>query len=93
MQQRVGALEMVRLLSRQRINDRLPRLLPPGTIVAHKTGNLAGVVNDVGIIYGSDATLVVAVLVDRSTNERQAAQMTAELALTAYEYFSRSPDP
>jgi len=88
-----ASAEMVRLLSRQRVNDRIPRLLPPGTIVAHKTGNLAGVVHDVGIIYGPDATLIVVVLVNRSSNERQATQVIADLALLAYEYFSRLPGP
>jgi beta-lactamase class A len=31
-------------------NQRIPRFLDDGTVVAHKTGSLAGVVNDVGVI-------------------------------------------
>lgn len=80
--------EMVQLMARQRVNDRLPRLLPPGTVVAHKTGNLPGVVNDVGIIYGPSGPFVVAVLVDGTNDEAEATRATADIALMAYRRFS-----
>jgi len=38
-------------LRRQQIRDRLPFYLPPGTDLAHKTGSLAGVRNDAGILF------------------------------------------
>lgn len=40
------ALEIIR---RQRVRDRLPRLLPEGAVVARKTGSVWGVRNDIGI--------------------------------------------
>lgn len=43
--------EMLRILLKQTLNDRLPRFLPAGTRVAHKTGTLSGFRNDAGIIY------------------------------------------
>jgi beta-lactamase class A len=46
--------EMLRILLKQTLNDRLPRFLPPGTRVAHKTGTLSGFRNDAGIIYVDD---------------------------------------
>ena len=46
-------------LGRQQINDRLPAALPPGTRVAHKTGNLVGVTHDAGIIFTSSGPRVV----------------------------------
>lgn len=46
--------EMLRILLKQTLNDRLPRFLPPGTRVAHKTGTLTGFRNDAGIIYIDD---------------------------------------
>jgi len=42
-----ASADMLHLLLRQRVNDRLPRLLPGDVQVAHKTGNLPGTVNDV----------------------------------------------
>jgi beta-lactamase class A len=46
--------QMLRILSRQQFNQRLPRWLPLGTRVDHKTGTLTSpvwVVNDAGMIY------------------------------------------
>lgn len=38
-------------LLHQQINNRLPQGLPEGTEIAHKTGDLEGVVHDGGIVY------------------------------------------
>jgi beta-lactamase class A len=51
---REGTDEMLRILLKQTLNDRLPRFLPPGTRVAHKTGTLSGFRNDAGILYVDD---------------------------------------
>src|SRR5262249_11136039 len=53
---KAASADMVHLLLRQRVNDRLPRLLPYDVQVAHKTGNLPGTVNDVGVLYGLTTT-------------------------------------
>lgn len=45
---RAQALDFMR---RQQIKDRLPFHLPPGTEMAHKTGSIAGVRNDAGILF------------------------------------------
>ncbi len=45
---RGGALNFMR---RQQIRDRLPFHLPPETDLAHKTGSIAGVRNDAGILF------------------------------------------
>lgn len=83
-----ASAEMVRLMAQQRVNDRIPSLLPGGTVVAHKTGNLPGVVNDVGIVYGPSGPFVVAVLVDGTTDEAEAARAAADIALIAYRRFN-----
>ena len=83
-----ASAEMVQLMARQRVNNRLPSLLPAGTIVAHKTGNLPGVVNDVGIVYGPSGPFVVAVLVDRTNDEAEATRAMADIALIAYRRFN-----
>ncbi len=49
---------MLDILLKQQLNDRLPRFLPDGTRVAHKTGSFSGVRNDCGIIYVSDSSHV-----------------------------------
>lgn len=42
---------MLARLERQQINDRLPVAIPENVVIAHKTGNLAGLTHDAGIIY------------------------------------------
>jgi len=87
-----ASADMVHLLLRQRVKDRLPRLLPAGVEVAHKTGNLPGTVNDVGIIYGPTSTFAIAALVSDTTDESGAATGIAQAALAAYTYFADQPD-
>jgi beta-lactamase class A len=53
---------MLARLERQQINDRLPAQLPPGVVVAHKTGNLSGLAHDAGIIYTKSGPRVVVVM-------------------------------
>jgi beta-lactamase class A len=79
--------EMLHLLLRQRVNDRLPRLLPDDVRVAHKTGNLPGTVNDVGLVYGENSTVAVAVLISDTTNDAAAAAAIARVAQIAHAYF------
>jgi beta-lactamase class A len=78
--------EMRQLLLRQRINDRLPALLPPDARVAHKTGELPGVRNDVGIVYARPGTYVVVVLA-RGVEEGYATAAIARLSRRLYDHF------
>src|SRR5438874_3760397 len=50
---------MLARLERQQINNRLPAQLPQGVVVAHKTGNLAGLTHDAGIIYTKSGPRIV----------------------------------
>jgi beta-lactamase class A len=52
------------ILLQQQLNERLPRFLPAGTRIAHKTGTLFSIRNDAGIIYaGEDSHVAVSVFV------------------------------
>src|SRR5437762_4036547 len=53
---------MLSRLERQQINDRLPAQLPADVVIAHKTGNLAGVTHDAGIIFTKTGPRVVVVM-------------------------------
>jgi beta-lactamase class A len=81
-----SAAAMVDLLLGQRVNDRLPARLPPGTRVAHKTGNLQGIVHDVGIVYAPDAPFVIALLAEDAWDYGQVAEAQAALARAVYDY-------
>ena len=58
---------MLARLERQHINDRLPRDLPAGTAVAHKTGDLVGLNHDAGIIQTSRGPRVAVALTSGGT--------------------------
>jgi beta-lactamase class A len=77
--------EMLDLMLAQRVRDRLPALLPPGTEVAHKTGNLPEVNHDVGIVYAPQPTYLIAVLSDRGGE----SEPIAVLSRAIYDYFNR----
>ncbi len=59
---RAQSADMLAVLRRQRINDRLPAGLPEGAEIAHKTGNLPGFAHDAGVIYTRTGPRVVVVL-------------------------------
>lgn len=88
---RMASAGMVHLLLRQKINDRLPALLPRDTPVAHKTGNWTDNVHDVGIIYGPHATIVIAVLTEQVDSLGGVAKTIARLGRAVYDYFDQLP--
>lgn len=93
---------MLEILLKQQLNDRLPRFLPAGTRLAHKTGTFSGVRNDSGILYVNDQSHVVittlatwnydAVRRDRVAAWRRFVEIDTAMgliALAAYEAFDR----
>jgi beta-lactamase class A len=54
--------ELYRLLLQQQVNDRIPRGLPPGTPVAHKTADRLHWAHDAGIISTPSGELLLVVL-------------------------------
>jgi beta-lactamase class A len=69
---------------------RIKGLLPRGTVVAHKTGSMGGVFDDVGIIYLPDNAghVAIAVLTKSARAPSAEAEKTiAEIARYAYDYF------
>ncbi len=81
--------DMLARLSRQRVNDRLPALLPPGTVVAHKSGDLDGVQNDAGILFTPRGPVITVVLTNQQTDETQARQAIARVSRLVYDYVLR----
>lgn len=73
---------------------RLPAMLPPGTRLAHKTGSLNGLGNDVGIVSLPDGRIFaisVFVMKDHGGHAMR-DRIMAEAARAAYDYFLFAPD-
>ncbi|MEX2238033.1 MAG: serine hydrolase [Dehalococcoidia bacterium] len=76
--------EMLNLLSRQQIRDRIPKYLPAGTRVANKTGSWDNVTHDAGIVYGPSGAYLVVVMTGRGS----AHETIAEVSRIVYAYFN-----
>jgi len=81
---RAASQEMVDLMSLESLKDRLPALLPEGTLVAHKTANWSDATHDTGIVYSPEAVYVIAVLSDKEYE----AKPIAELSRVVYEHYN-----
>ncbi|MDP9319624.1 MAG: class A beta-lactamase-related serine hydrolase [Chloroflexota bacterium] len=74
---------MLARLERQQINDRLPRDLPADVAVAHKTGDLGGLIHDAGLIQTSDGPRIAVVLTSGGT-EATAKDLIAGVGAIVY---------
>ncbi len=79
--------EMLSILKENEDSLTIPRLLPPGTVVAHKTGTLAYVRGDAGIVYAAQP-FVLSVFVE-GVPGAGAERIIGEIALICYTAFSR----
>jgi len=74
--------------------NRIRSGLPEGVVFAHKTGTLAGVTDDVGIVRLPDGRhLAIAIFVTGPEGHTAHAGMIAQIARVLYEGFSQSPLP
>jgi beta-lactamase class A len=70
---------------------RLKGMLPKDTIVAHKTGTLGGVADDVGVITlpGDAGHVAISVFTKGSSRPEDVSEKAvAEIARTVYDYFT-----
>jgi len=83
--------EMLGILSRQEFNDGIPAGLPPGTRVAHKTGQISGVLHDAALVYPPTTSPYVLVVLTRNVpEERVARALIVDLSRLVYEHTTRS---
>ncbi len=72
--------------------EKMPRFLPAGTVIAHKTGSVNASKTDAGIIYLRSGPVAVCVLTDENDDRRwvldNAAQvLIAKIAKEVYDHF------
>jgi beta-lactamase class A len=81
---RESSRRMSALLERQTFNDDIPAGLPPGTRVAHKTGEITNIHHDGAIVY--TPTPFVLVILTRSTLSTPASSaLIASITRQLYE--------
>ena len=85
--------EMLGHLRACEAKNTIPRLLPPGTKVGHKTGSVSAVRTSAGIIDAPRGPLIVVVLTcenedQRWTDENAGERLCARIARTAFDHFN-----
>ena len=79
---------MLSILAQQHHNDYLPKPLPKGTVVAHKTGSLHDTLNDVGIVDLEGAPYIVCVITTHLSDLDDGARLIRRVSRATYEAFA-----
>jgi len=68
---------------------RIKGMLPPDTVIAHKTGSIGGTINDVGIVTLPDNAghVVLALFVKQGTKSEASEKAIAQISRAVYDYF------
>lgn len=78
------------ILLAQELNQEIPAGLPPGTPVAHKTGQISGVLHDAAIIYPSGRPpYILVVLTSGIPDEKVARALIVDLSRRVYAHVIR----
>lgn len=76
------------LLGEQKINDRIPRKLPKGTYVVHKTGLERHICHDAGIVFTDKGNFLVCVLArHKDRYAHPAKKFISDITLLVYNYY------
>jgi beta-lactamase class A len=75
--------QMVAVLERQTVNDRIPAGLPSGTRVAHKTGEITGIRHDAAIVF-APRPFVLVVLTRGGVDSEQGSDLIAGITRQLY---------
>ncbi|HEU4751930.1 MAG TPA: serine hydrolase, partial [Armatimonadota bacterium] len=85
-----GACErMLAIMRRQQFDSKIPRLLPPDTPVANKTGSISTANHDIGVIYAPAGPLALAVLTRDVESAAVAEGGIRHIARLVYEHWGR----
>lgn len=80
--------KMLYLLKMQKLNDKLPKYLPIGTVVAHKTGEINFLTHDAGIVYTKNGDYIIVVF-SKSNYPSEAKERIAQISRLVYKYFMK----
>ncbi len=82
--------QMLDILARQQFNDGIPAQLPPGTVVAHKTGSITKIHHDAAIVL-APRPFVLVVLTRGIEDGKQSAALMARIARVLYDEAQARP--
>jgi beta-lactamase class A len=74
-------------LAKQKVNDRIPKLLPKELKIAHKTGLERGVIHDAGIVFTDSGDYLICILVKNERSYTKGKKFIAHVSLLTYNLF------
>lgn len=83
--------QILDLLSKSQMNNRIPAKLPKEIRIAHKTGELAGVRNDAGIVFLDGNPYVIVEMSKNLVGEDEGVENLAEISRIVYDYYAANP--
>lgn len=88
LQDAASSKKCLSVLARQKVNDRIPKRLPPGMVIAHKTGLERGVCHDAGIVYTKNGNFLISVLTRHGNKyAAPAKKLISDIAVAAYDCY------
>jgi beta-lactamase class A len=69
--------QMLEILERQTFNEAIPAGLPPGRVIAHKTGEITGIHHDAAIVFGRRPFVLVILVKGIGDRTKSSALMAA----------------
>lgn len=79
--------EMIKILSEQKLNNKIPAKLPQDVIVAHKTGSISGVEHDSGIIYLPNGKKYILIILSKNLQDvHKGIETIATVSRMIYEH-------
>jgi len=89
-----SAAAMIEVLEAQEFNEKIPAGLPPGTPVAHKTGDITAIHHDAAIVFPpGESPYVLVVLTAGYTKEEEANRFIADLSRSIWQARHAPPPP
>ena len=76
--------QMIEMLERQQFNEGIPSGVPPGTRVAHKTGEITKIHHDAAIVY-APRPFVLVILVRGLADEKDSSALMADMTRILYQ--------
>ncbi|MDI6732155.1 MAG: class A beta-lactamase-related serine hydrolase [Candidatus Margulisbacteria bacterium] len=81
--------QMLSFMRSQRYRWGIWRGVPKGVMVADKTGNLDGVLNDVGVVYSPAGNYVLSVFTHQISKKHTARKLINNISKTIYEVYQK----
>lgn len=79
-------------LTKSKLNNRIPALLPEDIKIAHKTGELAGVRNDAGVVFLNANPYVIVIMSKDLRGEDDGVENLAQISKIIYDYYASNSE-